>query len=36
MNKTAIIFALVNIAWVIFAIWLLRDEKEGKQDENNI
>lgn len=32
MNKTAIIFALVNIAWVIFALWLLRDEKEGGND----
>ena len=31
MNKTAIIFALVNIAWVIFALWLLRDEKEGEK-----
>ena len=29
MNKTAIIFALINIAWVIFALWLLRDEKKG-------
>jgi hypothetical protein len=31
MNKTAIIFALVNIGWVIFALWLLRDEKDQKK-----
>lgn len=35
MNKTAIIFAIVNIGWVIFALWLLRDEKEGEKDEKN-
>ena len=33
MTKTAVIIILVNIAWVISALWLLRDEKEGKQDE---
>ena len=33
MTKTAVIIILVNIAWVIFALWLLRDEKEGGENE---
>ena len=32
MNKTAIIFALINIAWAIYAICLLRKEKGGENE----
>lgn len=33
MNKSFWLLLLINIAWVIFAICLLREEKEGGKDD---
>ena len=33
MTKAAVIIILVNIGWVIFALWLLRGKEKGGEDE---
>ncbi len=35
MNKSLWLLLLINIAWLIFAICLLRGKKEGGEDEKN-